>query len=222
MLLVAFSRRMCCSRVCRVRRMAGLPCASGDTPTRRPGQNALLRVARGHKGRMRAAVAHGHAKALAVALPPRRPPTRPGDAAGSAPAGRSPPPPAHRRRGRASAKDSQVGINAAVGVGVLDQHAKDHRPARPCASRPRQRVCPVASARVRTTSIVCGCTESATKKVLARLLAFCARLQTVIASAAAVASSSIDALAMSMPVSSMTMVWKLSSASRRPWAISAW
>jgi len=43
-----------------------------------------------------------------------------------------------------------------------------------------------------------------------------------IASAAAVASSSRDAPASGRPVSSLTMVWKLSSASSRPWAISAW
>ena len=36
------------------------------------------------------------------------------------------------------------------------------------------------------------------------------------------ASSSIDALATSMPVRSATMVWKLSSASSRPWLISGW
>ena len=34
---VAFSRRICCSRVCNVRRYARLPRASMDTPTRRPG-----------------------------------------------------------------------------------------------------------------------------------------------------------------------------------------
>ena len=34
---VAFSRRMCCSRVCKAKRNALLPCASTDTPTKRPG-----------------------------------------------------------------------------------------------------------------------------------------------------------------------------------------
>ena len=34
---VAFSRRMCCSRVCRLSRYARLPRASIDTPTIRPG-----------------------------------------------------------------------------------------------------------------------------------------------------------------------------------------
>ena len=43
----------------------------------------------------------------------------------------------------------------------------------------------------------------------------------VMASAAAVASSSIEALAMSRAVSSLTIVWKFNSASRRPWEISA-
>ena len=44
----------------------------------------------------------------------------------------------------------------------------------------------------------------------------------VIASAAAVDSSSIDALAISIPVRSVTIVWKLRSASSRPWLISGW
>ena len=43
-----------------------------------------------------------------------------------------------------------------------------------------------------------------------------------IASAAAVASSSSEALATGSPVSSLTIVWKLSSASSRPWLISGW
>ena len=34
---VAFSRRMCCSRVASAMRYAGWPCASTDTPISRPG-----------------------------------------------------------------------------------------------------------------------------------------------------------------------------------------
>ena len=49
-----------------------------------------------------------------------------------------------------------------------------------------------------------------------------ARCISVIASAAAVPSSSIEALATSSPVRSATIVWKFSSASRRPWLISGW
>ena len=43
-----------------------------------------------------------------------------------------------------------------------------------------------------------------------------------IASAAAVASSSIEQLASEKPVREEIIVWKLMSASRRPWVISAW
>jgi len=63
---------------------------------------------------------------------------------------------------------------------------------------------PSGSARVRTTSIVCGKTSSATAKMREALRV--ERRQSVIASAAAVASSSIDALAMSIPLKSQTIV----------------
>ena len=43
-----------------------------------------------------------------------------------------------------------------------------------------------------------------------------------LASAAAVPSSSRLAFATGRPVNSQIIVWKLSRASRRPWAISAW
>ena len=79
---------------------------------------------------------------------------------------------------------------------------------------------PSGAARVCTTSMVCGWQSPATMKTLLLLLTL--RLASVIASAAAVASSSMDALAMGMPVRSQTMVWKFSSASMRPWLISAW
>ena len=54
------------------------------------------------------------------------------------------------------------------------------------------------------------------------LLALTLRRASVIASAAAVASSSIDAFAIAIPVRSQTIVWKLTSASSRPCEISAW
>ena len=50
----------------------------------------------------------------------------------------------------------------------------------------------------------------------------CARRTSVIASAAAVPSSSSDALAVGSPVRSPTTVWKFSSASSRPCEISGW
>ena len=80
---------------------------------------------------------------------------------------------------------------------------------------------PNCSARVDTTSIVCVCTSSAIKKIFA-FFAFATRLASAIASAAAVDSSSNDADARSRPVKSIESVWKLSSDSKRPCAISGW
>ncbi len=68
--------------------------------------------------------------------------------------------------------------------------------------------------------MVCGWQSLATTKTM--LLLRTLRLASVMASAAAVASSSMDAFAMAMPLRSQTMVWKLISASSRPCEISAW
>ena len=73
---------------------------------------------------------------------------------------------------------------------------------------------------MRSTSIVCGWASPAT--TIVSLLALTLRRASVIASAAAVASSSIDAFAIAIPVRSQTIVWKLTSASSRPCEISAW
>jgi hypothetical protein len=79
---------------------------------------------------------------------------------------------------------------------------------------------PSGSARVRTTSMVCGWHSASTKNVSP---AFgLTRRSMVIASAAAVASSRSDALARSIAARSLTMVWKLRSASSRPCEISGW
>ena len=79
---------------------------------------------------------------------------------------------------------------------------------------------PIGSARVRMTAMVCGNVSASTTNLLD--LDFAVRLISVIASAAAVASSSMDALAISSAVRSATAVWKFSSASSRPWEISGW
>ena len=50
----------------------------------------------------------------------------------------------------------------------------------------------------------------------------CTRHISATASATAVASSSRLAFAIARPVRSSTIVWKLSSASSRPWLISGW
>ena len=79
---------------------------------------------------------------------------------------------------------------------------------------------PSGSARVRRTSSVCGSVSASTTN--RALFAFPARRSRVIASAAAVASSSSDAPATGSPVRSATVVWKVSNASSRPWLISGW
>ena len=61
--------------------------------------------------------------------------------------------------------------------------------------------------------------STSTRLPSATVETLCAR---VMASAAAVPSSSSEALAISMPVRSQIAVWKLISASSRPCAISGW
>ena len=65
---------------------------------------------------------------------------------------------------------------------------------------------PRASARVCTTEMVCGWQYSSTRNTGSRLTLLTASVS-AIASAAAVASSSSDAFAISSPVRSDTMVW---------------
>ena len=79
---------------------------------------------------------------------------------------------------------------------------------------------PIGSARVRTTSIVCGWHAASTTNVVPPF--GLTRASIAIASAAAVGSSSSDALARSIAVRSLTIVWKLSNASSRPCEISGW
>jgi hypothetical protein len=79
---------------------------------------------------------------------------------------------------------------------------------------------PSGSARVRNTDSVCGSVSASTTYTGALTLE--TRRASVIASATAVASSSIDAFAVASPVRSVTIVWKFSSASSRPWLISGW
>ena len=72
-------------------------------------------------------------------------------------------------------------------------------------------------------SIVCGWQASETKKVrCSEAPPSLSRWHIIMASAAAVPSSSMEAFAISSPVRSQTIVWKLRRASRRPCDISAW
>ncbi len=79
---------------------------------------------------------------------------------------------------------------------------------------------PTASARETSSACVCGrASASTTKRFEAD---FDARRASSMPSTTAVPSSSIDALAVSRPVRSETIVWKLMSASSRPCEISGW
>ena len=104
-------------------------------------------------------------------------------------------------------------------AGYCTSAAKQSCWASSSGSEPTSTVSPSGVARVRMTSIVCGWQSALTRKV--SLLDLTERLASVMASAAAVASSSMEALAMSRPVRSQTIVWKFNSASSRPWLISA-
>ena len=67
MLELAFSRRMCCSRVCMAMRRALLPrgiLGDADDATR---HGALVGVAGGEEGGVGATVTHGHTEALGTA-----------------------------------------------------------------------------------------------------------------------------------------------------------
>ena len=79
---------------------------------------------------------------------------------------------------------------------------------------------PSADARVARSALVCGSASASTTNVWDAALD--PRRASSIPSATAEDSSSMDAFAVSRPVRSDTMVWKLISASRRPCEISGW
>ncbi len=81
-------------------------------------------------------------------------------------------------------------------------------------------VMPSGSALVASTALVWGSASASTTNT--ELFDLPARRASVMASAAAVASSSRDAPETGRPVRSETTVWKFSSASRRPCEISGW
>ncbi len=121
---LAFSRRICCSRVCRAMRRATLPRASFDTPMIRPGIARLYSSRLAKKRRVRAAVAHGHAESLGRTehhVGTQRPP------AGSATAGladRSP----HRPRLAGHADDRSMDADRALRHGCRDIAAARRTP----------------------------------------------------------------------------------------------
>ncbi len=79
---------------------------------------------------------------------------------------------------------------------------------------------PSAAARCASSAFVWGSASASTRNTFE--VDFEARRATSMPSTTAVDSSSIEALAVASPVRSVTIVWKLMRASRRPCEISGW
>ena len=207
---------MCCSRVCSASRNALFPWASTETPTIRPGMDRLFSCF----------------VAMYAACGPPNPSGTPNrwalpittSAPNSPGATRT-----HRdKRSAATATSRPASWWPTMG---WDKSATFPDAPGYWYRTPKQLSCalsgspistwiPIAAALVWTTEIVCGKQSESTKNTFSGPP--WSRLSIVIASAAAVASSSREALAMSQPVKSQTIVWKLSNASNLPWDISAW
>ncbi len=218
---VAFSRRMCCSRVASAIRYAVLPCASTETPMMRPG------IWRTNDCRVAKNAACGPPYPSGTPNRCELPnttsaPISPGGvriarASRSVPTATSAPPACARAMtgARSSTSPDSSGYCSKIPKGTASSC--------PAISPtgPTRTSIPSGSARALTTSIVCGRQRSLTKNRFEPLFVR-TRCISVIASAAAVASSSSEAFATSIPVRSATIVWKFRSDSSRPWAISAW
>ena len=201
MLLVAFSRRICCSRVCSARRKAGRPAVSVLTPTRRPGKLLAYACV------VAMNAAWGPPKAIGT-------PNRCADpTAMSAP---NSPGDVKRTQAKRSVTTTVIPPSALTALIV-----SDHSPTQPVdegyensapktspgmseLSSPIIKSMPKGSARVAITAKVWGCVSRWAKNLL--LATLLTRRAMVIASAAAVASSNNEAFAMGKPVRSQTIV----------------
>ena len=219
MLEVAFSRRMCCSRVCSAMRSAGFPSESVETPMMRPG------ICRFSSSRQAKKAACGPPKPSGT---PKRCVVPTTMSAPHSPGGVSR---ASERRSaatmtaapspRARCAKAPWSITAPSVAGYCRRKPKTGALKSNASTSPTTTSMSRAAARVFTTSMVCGWQWSETKKVL-RSAPPAIPYAIAMASAAAVPSSRSEALATGRPVRSTTIVWKLRSASRRPCAISAW
>jgi hypothetical protein len=203
------------------RRPAGGVLRHADDAAR---HRAHERFARGHEGRVRAAGAQRHAEALRAA-----------DRHVGAHRARRAQQQQRQRvaadRGHAAGGVDRVDrgrqvAHAALGVGVLQVRAEQVGRPHPAGGQRRLRVVDhdldAGPPRARGHhAITCGW-QCASTRNFASGLPRTERRISVIASAAAVASSSSDALATGSPVRSITICWNASSASSRPCEISAW
>ena len=130
MLLVAFSRRMCCSRVCSASRSAGRPPGVDRHADEAAGQRCACASSRvAMNAGVRAAEAERHAEALRRARRRRRRPAPPAGAAARARAGR--PRPRRARPARARARRSRRGRGARRSIpGTAAARRRRPRPGR--------------------------------------------------------------------------------------------
>ena len=222
MLLVAFSRRMCCSR--RLQRepqrdVPGIVSRHTDEATR---QRARVRRLRRDEPGVRAAEAERDAEPLCRSDDDVRALFARGrDEAAGEEVGRD-----HRRARRRPARGLDERASgpgsrpSSTGSARARRTARRHRAIRAAAS-PTSTTMPSGSARVCTTAIVCGWQPASTTN-RSEAEDGASRRAIAIASAAAVGSSRSEAFASSIPVRSLTIVWKLSNASSRPCEISGW
>ena len=185
---------------------AGRPAASTDTPTSRPGIERLCasRLRRTPRAGRRSRAAPRN---VATTRRRHRRPSPPAAATGPARGGRW-----RRRRARparGAARSPGAVAHSAAAPRVLQQRP-EHTGFGDACARLRRRPRPRSSARVRTTSIVCGWQSASTTNV-SPAFGFSRRN---IAYSQRRSPRRAGALAISMPVRSITMVWKLSSASR--------
>ena len=166
-LLVAFSRRMCCSRVCNASRSAGRPCAS-LRDANQPPRHVPLEARRAWQKMPRAARQSPAARRIVARCQwrcPRRIP--PAGSATSAPANPPPPPPARPPRAPARQTPSVI-MDRAVGVRILHQRAENLLAGiETSALFAHDDLDAQRLARVRTTSMFCGWQASDTKNDVA-------------------------------------------------------
>ena len=165
---VAFSRRMCCSRVCRVRRYAGFPSASTETPTSRPGRARL------YASRVDKNAACG--PPFPIGTPKRwllpiatSAPCAPGLSSRTAASG-SVATITSSFAACAASISARIERTAPELPGFERRSAYGRSPSRGAAARARSAVgdatstaMPIGSQRVRSTAIVCGCVSASTR-----------------------------------------------------------
>ncbi len=203
MLELAFSRRICCSRVCIAIRNAGLPLVSIETPIIRPGIDRL------YLSLLAKNAAWGPPKPKGT---PKRwlepnttsAPNWPGDCSNT-------------KLIMSAPTATRAFCSWAASMMLFKSQMEPSLPgyctitpntscwARSFAGSPVTISNPKYSARVRITERFCGWVFSSTKKVT--LFFLLARLHKAMASAAAVASSNKDALESSIPVRSIIICW---------------